>query len=95
MRITLKILLFPITLVLTILVSFGRFLCLFSGALLNVVAFVIFCIAICTVILLGQPIWTGLKIAALGWLISSFGLPMLVSFLVELVDVFNDKLKSI
>lgn len=95
MRIILKLLLFPMTLALTIIVSFRRFLCLFSGALLNVVAFVIFCIAVGTMVIVGQPIWTGLKIAMIAWFISSFGLPMLSSFFVKLVDAFNDRPKSI
>ena len=38
MRILLKILLFPVVLVLTVLVAFCRFVCLFSGMILGIVA---------------------------------------------------------
>lgn len=95
MRIILKILLFPITLALTIIVALGRLLCLISGAILNTIAFIILLIAIGTVVLLGQPLLTGLQIAVLGWLISSFGLPLIATFLVELLGVFKDNLRAI
>lgn len=95
MKILLKILLFPVRLALTIIVALGRILCLASGVVLNTIAVVILIIAALTVILLGEPIWTGLKMAALGWLISSFGLPLIATFLVELLGAFNDTLKAI
>ena len=38
MRILLKILLFPVVLVLTVLVAFCRFVCLFSGMIFGIVA---------------------------------------------------------
>ena len=95
MRILLKILLFPVTLALTIIVALGRLLCLASGVILNTIAVVILLIAVGTVVLLGEPIWTGLKIAALGWLISSFGLPIIATFLVELLGALNDSLKAV
>jgi hypothetical protein len=95
MRILLKILLFPVIMALTIIVALGRLLCLASGAILNTIAFIILLIAIGTVALLQEPIWTGMKMAGLAWLISSFGLPLIVTFLVELVGVFKDSLKAI
>ena len=45
MRILLKILLFPVVLVLTVLVAFCRFVCLFSGMILGIVAVLLFLIA--------------------------------------------------
>ena len=42
MRILLKILLFPVVLVLTVLVAFCRFFCLFSGMILGIVAVLLF-----------------------------------------------------
>lgn len=95
MRIILKILFFPITLALTIIVALGRLLCLISGAVLNLIAFVILIIAFLTVVMLGEPIWTGLKMAGLAWLISSFGFPLILTFLVELLGVFKDSLRAV
>ena len=42
MRILLKVLLFPLTLFLTLLVAFCRFFCLFSGMVLSIAAMVLF-----------------------------------------------------
>lgn len=95
MRILLKILLFPVTLALTIIVALCRLLCIVSGTVLGIVAFVILLIGIGTVLLLGEPFMTGLKIAGLAWLISPFGLPLIATFLVELLGGFNDMLKAI
>lgn len=94
MRLILKILLFPIILLLTIFVAACRFLCAFSTMVLGIIAFVIFAIALGTMILLGE-FWEGVKIVVLAWLISPYGIPLFASFLVELVDGLNSRLKAI
>lgn len=94
MRLMLKILLFPIILLLTIFVAACRFLCTFSTMILEIIAFVIFAIALGTMILLGE-FWEGVKIVVLAWLISPYGIPLFASFLVELVDGLNSRLKAI
>lgn len=95
MKILLKILLFPVTLALTILVAVLRLLCRISGAIFTILALLILAIAIGTVALLGEPLWTGIKIAGLAWLISPFGLPFVATFLVEALGGVNDLLKAI
>ena len=95
MRIILKILLFPVTLVLSIIVAICRLLCIISGTVLGIAAFAILLVAIGTVVLLGEPLMTGLGIAGLAWLISPIGLPLIATFLVELVGGLNDMLKAI
>ena len=95
MRIILKILLFTVTLVLSIIVAICRLLCIISGTVLGIVSFAILLVAIGTVVLLGEPLMTGLGIAGLAWLISPIGLPLIASFLVELVGGLNDTLKAI
>ena len=60
MRIILKILLFPVTLVLSIIVAICRLLCIISGTVLGIVSFAILLVAIGTVVLLGEPLMTGL-----------------------------------
>ncbi len=95
MRILAKILLFPVTLALSIIVAVLRLLCLISGTVLGVLALVILLIAVGTVVLLGEPILTGLGIAGLAWLISPFGLPLVATFLVEAIGGFNTMLKGI
>lgn len=95
MRIILKILLFTVTLVLSIIVAICRLLCIISGTVLGIAAFAILLVAIGTVVLLGEPLMTGLGIAGLAWLISPIGLPLIATFLVELVGGLNDTLKAI
>ena len=94
MRILLKIFLFPVILLLSILVAVCRFLCAFSSMILGILAFVIFAVALGTMVLLGE-FWEGVKIVVLAWLISPYGIPLFASFLVELVDGLNSKLKAI
>jgi len=95
MRVILKILLFPLTLALTIAVALGRFFCLFSGALLNALAFAIFIIAVLSMLIAGAKFMEGLRMIIIAWLFSSFGLPLLASLAVEAVDMLNEKMKSI
>ena len=45
-------------------------------------------------VLLGE-LWEGVKIVILAWLISPYGIPLFASFLVELVDGLNSRLKAI
>jgi len=94
MRFIIKLFLFPITLALTILVAACRLLCQLSTMLLGVLAFVVFAIALGTMVLL-QDFPEGLRILGLAWLISPFGLPLIAAFLVELLGIFNDSLKAI
>ena len=95
MRVLLKILLFPETLALSMIVGVRRLACVLSGSVLTLLALVILAIAIGTVAIVGEPLITGLKIAGLAWLISPFGLPLIATFLVELLSGFNDMLKAI
>lgn len=95
MRVLLKILLFPVTLALSVIVGVCRLLCLISGTVLTLLAFVILAIAIGMVAIVGAPLTDGLKIAGLAWLISPFGAPLIATFLVETLGGFNDLLKAI
>lgn len=95
MRVLLKILLFPVTLTLSVVVHVCRLLCLISGTVLTLLAFIILAIAIGMVAIVGAPLMEGLKIAGLAWLISPFGLPLIATFLVEALGGFNELLKAI
>lgn len=56
MRMLLKILLFPVILVLSIAVATSRFLCDFSGALLSILSAIIFLIAVLALLILKDPL---------------------------------------
>ncbi|MDD2246594.1 MAG: CD1845 family protein [Proteiniphilum sp.] len=94
MRLILKILLFPVILLLTIFVAVCQFLCTFSTMLLSIVAMLIFLIALGTMLIL-KEVAEGFKIMALAYLISPYGIPLFASWLVEKVDDWNCWLKEI
>ncbi|MEG1475697.1 MAG: CD1845 family protein [Longicatena sp.] len=94
MRILLKILLFPITLALTIIVLVCQFLCVFSSMLLSIVAFLLFVLGLAVMVFIGE-IGEGLKALFAAYLISPYGLPMLAAWLIGAVDGLNDRLKAI
>ena len=93
MRILLKILLFPVVLVLTVLVAFCRFVCLFSGMILSIVAVLLFLIGL-LVLFAGRGRWL-YRVYDIGMAGQSYGLPMAASWLTERVADFNRMLKSI
>ena len=90
MRIILKVLLFPVVLVLTVLVAFCRFICLFSGMILAVLLFLIGLL-----VLFAGRVDGFIGFMILAWLVSPYGLPMAASWLTERVADFNRMLKSI
>lgn len=94
MRILFKILLFPISLLLSILVVSGRFLCHFSGALLSILSGILFLIAILALVLLKEPM-SALNAGILAFAISPYGIPKLAEWVVDRLDVLNHLFKSI
>lgn len=82
-RFLIKLALFPVTLILTLLVAFARFFCLFSGMVLNVIAGALFLFGV-LMLFIGE--WHGfLGFAVLAWAISPYGLPGAVVWLTERV----------
>ena len=80
-------------LVLTVLVAFCRFVCLFSGMILGIVAVLLFLIGLLVLFAGRVDGFVGFMILA--WLVSPYGLPMAASWLTERVADFNRMLKSI
>lgn len=92
-RFLIKLALFTVTLILTLLVAFARFFCLFSGMVLNVIAGALFLFGV-LMLFIGE--WHGfLGFAVLAWAISPYGLPGAVVWLTERVDDINSMLKAI
>ena len=77
MRILLKILLFPVVLVLTVLVAFCRFFCLFSGLILGILAGLLFLIGL--LVLFAGRVDGFIGFMVLAWLVSPYGLPLAAS----------------
>lgn len=95
LKTVLKVLLFPVTLALTLLVSIGRMLTRFSSVLLYIVALVCFLIGRGSMIFLKEPFARVWQMFLMAWLLSPYGLPFLAGFLIELLDVANGALKSL
>lgn len=94
MQILLKILLFPITLILSVIVFVCQFLCLFSSMLLSVLALLLFVLALAIMVLLGE-VGEGLKALLAAYLISPYGVPMFAAWLIGAAEGINERLKSI
>ncbi len=94
MRVVLKILLFPVTLALNLLVAVCRVACQLSDMVLGMMSLVIFITGLGTIVLLGE-FKDGMGILGLAFLVSPYGAPLVAMFLVELLGVANEALKEI
>lgn len=94
MRCCLKIALSPITLLLSLAVAVGRFLCICSGALLSVVSLLLFTLALLSLVLT-QNVGSALLAGAAAFLVSPYGLPRLAEWLCDRLDDLNFTIKSI
>ena len=94
MRILFKILLFPVTLMLTILVLFCQFVCLIGTTLLSILAFLIALVSLGILLFSGQPA-EGFKYLIIAFCISPYGIPMLAAWLISKAEAFNQLLKSV
>ena len=93
MRILLKILLFPVVLVLSLLVAVGRFTYVFGGALLSLGAVEFGLLGVGTWFL--ENFKEALPAFVFAFILSPYGLPALAGLLVEGLDSVNDAIKSI
>ena len=94
MRILFKIILFPITLVLSIVVGVCRFVCGFSGAVLGVISTLLLTLALLTLILL-KELGGALTTAIIAFVVSPYGIPKLAEWLIDRLEDLNFAIKSI
>lgn len=106
MRILFKILLFPVSLLLTIFVAISNFLIVKCAIILNIVSGILFLGALAALVqyLFGWPYGEpghpqNLVVVATGvilsFLLSPFGLPTLAAWIVSKIDLLNELIKSI
>ena len=106
MRILFKILLFPISLILTIFVAVSNFLIVRCAILLNIISGIVFLGAILIYLqyFFGWPygeagnthqLIGAIVITILAFLLSPFGLPSLMAWIVGKLDDLNQAIKSI
>ena len=94
MKFLLKIILFPVTIILTVFVGICRLLNQLSNIVFMLAALLILLIGLAT-ILLAHDMSNGLILIAIAFLISPFGLPLIVTFLIEVLGLFKDMIKAI
>jgi hypothetical protein len=97
LRILLKVLLFPITLALSLFIAVCRFICCFSGAVLSVISFIMFVIALLALIIptIETPFQTTIIVWLVAFLISPFGIPLFADWLLDKLEDLNFAIKSI
>ena len=93
MRFILKVILFPISLILSILTAFLTFLLGIGTALLYIV--MIFCIFRALASFVQGEIGIGISGLVIGFLFSPYGLPMIGATVIAFIELINDRIRAI
>ena len=94
MKILLKFILFPVTVILSLFVGICRLINQISNMVFMLIAILLSVLALAT-ILLARDMTSGLILFAGAFLISPFGLPLIITFLIEVLGLFKDVIKEI
>lgn len=93
MRWIIKIILFPISLVLSILTAFLTFLLGIGTALLYLL--MMFCIFGAIASFLQKEVTIGIEALIIGFLVSPYGIPMVGATVIAFLESINEKIRSI
>lgn len=93
MRWIIKIILFPISLVLSILTAFLTFLLGMGAALLYLL--MMFCIFGAIASFLQKEVTIGIEALIIGFLVSPYGIPMVGAVVIAFLQGINEAIKSI
>ena len=93
MRWIIKIILFPISLVLSILTAFLTFLLSIGTALLYLL--MMFCIFGAIASFLQKEVTIGIEALILGFLLSPYGIPMVGAVIIVFLEGINRKIRSV
>jgi hypothetical protein len=94
MRILAKILLFPVMVALTLVVTVCRFISAFSGAVLAVLSGLLFLVGLATLTLLRDPRGSVISFV-FAFLISPYGIPLFVDWLIDRLDDLKYAIRGI
>jgi hypothetical protein len=100
MRILFKVILFPLSLALTVFTAVFGFIVGHAGRLLNILSFLIFLLSAAVLVM---SLFDGSKVGiqsgiiggAAAFIISPYGLPLLAEAIIGGIDRLNDAIKSI
>lgn len=87
------IILFPISLVLSILIAFLTFLLGIGTALLHIV--MVFCIFGVLASFIRGEVGIGISVLVIGFLFSPYGLPMIGATVIAFIELINEKIKAV
>jgi probable membrane protein len=93
MRWILKIIVFPIILILSILISFLNFILAFSLSILAILSFLIALLSLSA--LVNKDTTTFIQVIIIAFLISPYGLPKIAMWIVAYIELARDMLKEI
>lgn len=94
MRILLKIVLFPVSVALSLILLPCKFICLFGTMLLSILSFTIFTVALLTMLFF-REMGEGFRMMFLAYLISPYGIPLAASWLIGLFDGISERMRMI
>ena len=93
MRWIIKIILFPIILLLSILISFLKFIISVSGMILGILSFLV---VLCSIAAFVQKdTTTFIQVLIIAFLISPYGLPKIALWVTAYIEFARDRLKEI
>ena len=93
MRWILKIIVFPIILILSILISFLNFILAVSLSILAILSFLIALLSLSA--LVNKDTTTFIQVIIIAFLISPYGLPKIAMWIVAYIELARDMLKEI
>lgn len=93
LRWLIKIILFPISLSLSILTAFLTFLLSVSSVILGIVSFI--CVIAAISAFIQKDTSTGIQSLIIGFLLSPYGLQMLAAFIIGIIESINEGIKAI
>lgn len=93
MRLLLRIIIFPITLILSILIAFSKFIVTIGGTILGLLSFLVIIGALACFI--QSEVKLGIEALIIAFLISPYGLPKIAMWLVAYLEYGKDRLKEI
>ena len=92
-RLLLKIILFPVSILLSILVAFLTFLLSVSSIIMGIVSFV--CVIAAISAFIQHDTVTGIQGLVIGFLLSPYGLQKLAVYLIVFIGAINEGIKAI
>ena len=94
MRICFKVLLFPVQAGLFLLMLPCKFLCYFTTMMLSILSFITFGVALLVKVMFGE-MGEGVRLLFASYLVSPFGVPMIATLSIAIIDDICERIRVI